>query len=164
MKDLLALTVIIRECNGIEGRKKIQKMIYLLQQKGAPFHQEYKFHYYGVYSPELQNDLDQMASSSLGLIEEEPVYTGLYQSHKYKTTSKLSELLRQIDAPDVSKYTELAKQLSNMQPRELEALSTIVYLKKRGFSGERLSERFSELKPSLTAEYKNTVNLADQYT
>ena len=45
-----------------------------------------------------------------------------------------------------------------MSPRDLEALSTIVYLKRRGFTEDRLLDRFKQLKPTLEEEYAKTID------
>src|SRR5690625_360724 len=37
----------------VTGRKKRQKMIYILQQCHVPFEEKYRFHIYGPYSEEL---------------------------------------------------------------------------------------------------------------
>ena len=34
------------EANGITGRKKLQKMIYILQKCDIPFEEKYQFHFY----------------------------------------------------------------------------------------------------------------------
>jgi len=54
----------------VESRKRLQKSIYLLQRGGCPLQCEYILHYYGPYSFELADLMDQLRAAKI--IEEEP--------------------------------------------------------------------------------------------
>ena len=43
----------IGAADGITGRKKLQKMIYIAKKLQYPYKEKYEFHFYGPYSEEL---------------------------------------------------------------------------------------------------------------
>ena len=49
----------------IRGRKKLQKMVYLLRAAGTPFHFKYKYHHFGPYSAELQSEISELIDKQL---------------------------------------------------------------------------------------------------
>ena len=46
----------------IVGRKKLQKMIYILKKCEIPFEERYQFHFYGPYSEELTLRVEEMCN------------------------------------------------------------------------------------------------------
>lgn len=53
----------------VTGRKKLQKMIYILQQCRVPFEEKYQFHFYGPYSEELTLRVEELCN--LNFLNEE---------------------------------------------------------------------------------------------
>jgi len=54
---------------GIQGRKRLQKVVYFLKQAGCPIDVDYTLHHYGPYSREVANVTDVMVAEGL-LVEE----------------------------------------------------------------------------------------------
>lgn len=54
---------------GIQGRKRMQKVIYLLQQAGCPIDAHYSLHHYGPYSRDVADVTDVMVAEDL-LVEQ----------------------------------------------------------------------------------------------
>src|SRR5699024_7916522 len=55
--------------NEVTGRKKMQKMIYILQKCKVPFEEKFHFHFYGPYSEELTLCVEELCNIRF-LIEE----------------------------------------------------------------------------------------------
>ena len=51
--------------HGIQGRKRMQKVVYLLQQAGCPITADYTLHHYGPYSRDVANITDVMVAEGL---------------------------------------------------------------------------------------------------
>ncbi|MFL5789400.1 MAG: hypothetical protein ACJ748_15175 [Flavisolibacter sp.] len=56
---------------SVEGETKLQKIIYILQQKGFDFDYVFKYALYGPYSEELQLEIDFL--NDIGILREEVV-------------------------------------------------------------------------------------------
>ena len=65
LEDYLKVMGLIKEAGEIRTRKRVQKLVYLLQQRGAPFNEHFGLNYYGPYSNELQIELDQLQEANL---------------------------------------------------------------------------------------------------
>ena len=46
--------------NKIDGRTKFQKIVYILKNNGVNFEEQFKYHYFGPYSPELQLEIEEL--------------------------------------------------------------------------------------------------------
>src|SRR5699024_6984368 len=57
------------EANEVTGRKKLQKMIYILQVCGIPFGEKFHYHFYGPYSEELSLRVEELCN--LGFLKED---------------------------------------------------------------------------------------------
>lgn len=51
---------LIRQAGGINGRRKLQKIVYILQKLGVPFYETYHFQVHGPYSEELSLQLEEL--------------------------------------------------------------------------------------------------------
>jgi uncharacterized protein YwgA len=150
MTTLLQLGVLFRSLGKVEGRKKLQKIVHILQEFGVPFGVKFGYHHYGPFSDELQDLLHSLRHD--GLISEKQV-NGQYPTFEFTPEQKLVDLLENLKIAESSIWIGFAKELNSKTPRELEALSTLIYLEKSqdlGNSGKSVDEQFKELKPALT--------------
>ncbi|WP_106495994.1 YwgA family protein [Lentibacillus sp. Marseille-P4043] len=106
------------------GRKKLQKMIYILQKNHVPFEEKYQFHFYGPYSEELSLRVEEL--TNLGFITEEKEDKSSYYQYNYKITGDGKEFLNQfaLDMPDFTKKVDMLKSKSS---RFLELVSTMLF-------------------------------------
>lgn len=149
------LLSLLEICGGeIKTKKKLHKMVYLLQCIGEDFDQTYQYHFYGVFSPTLAADIDFAKKSGL-ILETDGDYLGTVfkLDPDYSSSVSRTALLR----PNAA---ELAKTLVSQEPRMLEALSTIVYLHQNGHRETKLQEKLSDLKPNLKEFYSDAFELA----
>lgn len=144
--------------NGsVDSRKKLHKLIYLLQELGEDFDQDYIYHYYGVFSPSLASDIDWATESENAIFIEKHNLAGYtYKINKDVTIKADSEI-------DFRKeIIDHAKELADYDARLLETLSTVVYLGRNHYSGNKLKTRLKELKPDHKEHYKKAFKLAKE--
>lgn len=76
---LLALAV----SNGIYGRKKLQKIVYLANCAGWDVIQDYRFHLYGPYSDYVLAEIENLSEEGLVDVGEQTTQTDNLFSHTY---------------------------------------------------------------------------------
>ena len=108
----------------VGGRKKLQKMIYILQKCQMPFAEKFEFHFYGPYSEELTLRVEELCN--LHLITENKEDKGNYFRYNYEITPEGIGFVEQfdLDMPDFSQHVELLQAKSS---RFLELVSTMCY-------------------------------------
>jgi len=128
----------------IKGRKKLQKIIFLLENNGMDAPYKYSYHYYGPYSAQLQDEVDFLVEQEF---LEEISQGGTYI---YKITDYGTKFKKHIeDNYKVSIDKDLLIKLNNENPQFLEILSTYVFLLKSGYDEGSSKEKAKELKPHL---------------
>ena len=140
----------------INSKKKLHKMIYILQFAGEDFDQNYTFHHYGVFSPTLAKDLDIAYSDGFLAITSSAPY-GFNINITDRTQDDFFKNIT-IDKQMIS----LAEKLVKEEPRLLEALSTIIYLDENYYSRDSLKFKLEELKPDLSDFYDKAFRLAKE--
>ncbi|SFE08587.1 hypothetical protein SAMN05216238_10842 [Lentibacillus persicus] len=128
--------------NKVSGRKKLQKMVYILQKCHVPFEEKYQFHFYGPYSEELSLRIEELCN--LGFISEEKEAKSNYIQYHYQITEDGNEFLNQfqMDMPDMTEQISLLKAKSS---RFLELVSTMFYFE--GFPDEAIVKKVHKIKP-----------------
>lgn len=126
----------------VTGRKKLQKMIYILQACGVPFEEKYNFHFYGPYSEELSLRIEELCN--LGFIEEEKEEKSNYFQYHYQITEQGTQFLKQFqtDMPDFSSQAHL---LLNKSSRFLELVATMLFFK--DLPKEEVEKKVHHVKP-----------------
>ncbi|WP_042221376.1 YwgA family protein [Oceanobacillus manasiensis] len=110
--------------NEVTGRKKLQKMIYILQKSKLPFEEKFQFHFYGPYSEELTLRVEELCN--LHFINEEKEDKSNYHQYRYSITEDGQSFLDQfaMDMPDLGTKVEMLKGKSS---RFLELVATMLY-------------------------------------
>jgi len=131
-------------------RKKVNthRIVYILQQLGAPFEERFKYSYYGPYSPTLELEIDELVDVNIiQVVESEPgIYT--YTSTVKSSTSFLSG------------YEPVIKFLATLPSHMLELVATLFYLKEWYGSNEKfLKSKLSILKPHLKQYFDEAFRL-----
>lgn len=139
----------------IKGRKKMQKIIYILQQLVNPFEPPFKFkwNYYGVYSDELAGELG--IGEFFGILKEKPIMEYGYQTYA-------------IVAVDDSNPTRIASNeqvkslitsLNDKEPRLLEVLSSILYFENEGLTEDKINDQLLAYKGHLKEFFDEAYNV-----
>ncbi|MFC3039647.1 YwgA family protein [Virgibacillus xinjiangensis] len=112
------------EADELTGRKKLQKMIYIMQKCNMPFEEKYEFHFYGPYSEELTLRVEELCN--LGFVSEVKEDKGNYSQYRYTVTKDGRSFLQQFSSemPNLEEYVSLMQDKSS---RFLELVSTIMY-------------------------------------
>ena len=139
----IILPLLVQELGQIEGRKKFQKIVHILQCAGAPFDERFEFAQFGPYSSTLKAEIDHLDVFEI-LSEEQRGNTYVFSSGKRLPELREAGLLSESPA-----WTGFAKGLNGKSASELEALSTTLFLLERGYQGEALDAKFEELKAHL---------------
>jgi uncharacterized protein YwgA len=132
------LAKIVGWTGTVHSRKRMQKLIFLLQAAGCPLETDYDLHHYGPYSQDLARLTDEMVREKL--LEER------VEAHPYgeRYSYALAEASRrQIDeyeagpkgaqtAAQIAAFEPLARALDQADLRELEVAATVVFFRRRG--------------------------------
>lgn len=109
---------------GLQGRKRLQKVVFALQQIGCPLDSHFILHHYGPYSRDVADICDEMVAADL---VEESQQMGSAQ-YSYKLTPQTSELLTKTESRnELESFKEKAKELLAENLWTLELGSTILY-------------------------------------
>lgn len=124
------------EPSGVMGRKRLQKVIFFLQEAGFPSEAEFTLHHFGPYSRDVAEACDELVSA--GMLVERAFGNLVGTQYSYSlapgaAASALSQTERRlsIQAKRVEAYQQLANTLLARDLWELELGSTIYYFQKR---------------------------------
>jgi len=159
MEDNYRLSVLlslIKEAGGtIKGRKKLQKLVYLLQvNKVQNIQYDFDFYNYGVFSHLLAHDL--MSAVALKLVKENKKNDASFPYYEITLNNKQSIPL------DYLNLNQENKDLFSKTSPFLEVLSTIVYLYKNGYKGTDLTKKLRDLKGHLKIEFNEAFSYAEK--
>jgi uncharacterized protein len=133
MQGMLQLLRLIDSLGRIEGRKKLQKIVYILKAQGHEFPQHFGYLHYGPFSSAVAAEMDSLVAGSL---VKEQGDGQQYEAYVYTPQQAASKLLADLKQTGKPTWLALATDLNQMDVSLLEAMSTILYLKANGFSGD----------------------------
>ncbi|MFC7062297.1 YwgA family protein [Halobacillus seohaensis] len=109
---------------GIVGRKRLQKMIYILKKCDVPFEERYQFHFYGPYSEELTLRIEEMCN--LGFISETMEEKKNYYQYRYEVTDSGREFMEHYEEslPSLNDHIDM---MNGKSSRFLELASTMLF-------------------------------------
>ncbi|ARD48739.1 hypothetical protein SporoP37_11650 [Sporosarcina sp. P37] len=110
--------------NEINGRKKMQKMVYILKKMNFPFAEKYELHMYGPYSEELTLRVEELCE--MGFLAERFEDKGSYKQYCYQVTEEGSKFLTTADAPK-TQLSDCIGRLNEKSSRFLELVSTLLF-------------------------------------
>lgn len=136
----------------LNSRKRLQKVVYLLQSAGAPLEASYTLHHYGPYSQEVAQLSDEMVVA--GLLVERPFMNAVGVSYAYSMPPRTQELLKQLEeepaqrnlVASLAPFETQAKALLVRDLWELEVASTIAYFRRQGLDWAAAVQRACEFK------------------
>ena len=109
---------------GLQGRKRLQKVVFALQQIGCPIDSHFILHHYGPYSRDVADICDEMVAADL---VEESQQMGSAQ-YSYKLAPRTSELLAKSNPNNkLEPFKKNAENLLSENLWTLELGSTILY-------------------------------------
>ncbi len=133
------LATLVKWAGTLHTRKRLQKVVYLLQAAGCELEVGYTLHHYGPYSPDVASLTDEMLRA--GLLHEQASMNPVGgRSYSYTLPQHVQdELDRLAQDPDsrrrlghLGDYEELAQRLLNVEEvRKLEFAATVAYFHAR---------------------------------
>ena len=116
----------------------------------------------GAYSSDLQSQLENFVQNRY--IREVPSTTDIagYRTSKFVTSPHSPKILKILGLDQEPAWKNLANDLNQRTSRELEATSTIMFLRRNGTQDAQLPEKFAALKPHLIAIYESGIELANK--
>ena len=113
----------------IDGRTKMQKIIYLTSRRNPIMDYHFKGYHYGPYSKELQNTLDRM--TAFNLLEENIEYFGVGLKYFYQLTGegiqKGREMWEKMGSPQIARLIKASKEGSTYNLLTLDELLPEAY-------------------------------------
>ena len=150
MTRMERLADIINATGGeVVGKKKLQKLIYLAQEKGLYLGYDFEYYSHGVFCADVEADL--RIAENFGVLSQE--VTGEYGNPvRVSVVDKKACPSKSVDAQEL-KGLKLVEDLSKESARTLEVLSTIVYLTNAGYKGAIRDAHLKRLKGHLPEEF-----------
>ena len=153
MKSPFVLLAQLLVCTGgITGRKKLQKMVHILQSQGIGFGFNFRLGLYGAYSSDLSSQMEELVSCQL--VGENSRSSDGYPTSHFVAEEKLLTALKALEEMPTPDWESLAKKLNSKTPRELEGASTVIFLEKSGLQDEALKKQFQAIKPHLSHDFE----------
>ena len=110
--------------NGVTGRKKLQKMVYIAKKMRFPFFEKYELHMYGPYSEELTLRVEELCE--MGFLNEDLEDKGSYVQYSYRTTGEGAAFIETLCETD-EHLNQCIGLLNEKSARFLELVSTLLY-------------------------------------
>ena len=110
---------------GIQGRKRLQKIVYFLQYAGCPLQCQYTLHHFGPYSRDVADACDEMVAA--GLIVETGGPKGGSMQYEYSLAPQTSKLLERTVDAQLQAFKSLGTELLTESLWTLELGSTILF-------------------------------------
>lgn len=158
MKRAVELLRLINSCESIKGRKKLQKIVHILQCSGHSFGFKYSFYHHGPFSADLKNEIDFLVSSDF--VSEEEKARGEYTQYVYSLNPSCLSVMKPMGLEIEPDWRELARELSKRPAKVLESISTILYLFDLDLSESEVRDEFKRLKPHLVDKLETSMSEA----
>lgn len=129
---------------GIQGRKRLQKVVYCLQRAGCPLDCDYTLHHYGPYSRDVADICDEMVTADLVVEDGGPASGG--GPYTYRLTERTRRLLRGTADETMPRFEEVGKRLISEKIWPLELGSTILLFHDQGHDWPQALEQACKFK------------------
>lgn len=136
--DRYQLAKIVNWAGTLETRKRMQKVVYLLQVAGCPLEVNYSLHHYGPYSQEVARLTDEMVQA--GILSETATRNAVGQQFSYSLSDSARNNLAVFESSPTGR-TQAAqlddslrdkRWLLEQDLKELEYAATIVFFCQQG--------------------------------
>ena len=146
------LAKIVDWAGTLETRKRMQKVVYLLQVAGCPLGADYTLHHYGPYSHDVARLTDEMVQASL--LVEKTTSNAVGQQYSYSLSESARSSLADFEATPTGRAQAAALDpilskshwLLQADLRDLEYAATIVFFRKQGHDWPLAIEKMCQFK------------------
>jgi len=123
---------------GLQGRKRLQKVVFFLQAAGCPLDCRFTLHHFGPYSRDVADACDEIVAA--GLVDETGGSATGGMQYAYTLKPVTRELLRQTPDPQMQRFQALGTELITTDVWQLELGSTVLFFHEQtGNWGEALA-------------------------
>jgi uncharacterized protein YwgA len=130
--------------SGLPGRKRLQKVVYFLQEAGCPLNCRYTIHYFGPYSRDVADACDEMYAA--GLVDETPRPFNGGTQYTYALEPAIRKLLEHTRDEQMQRFESLGRDLIKEHIWTLELGSTILFYYCQGGNWEHALTNACEFK------------------
>jgi uncharacterized protein len=133
------LAKIVQGAGSFRSRKRMQKLVFLLQAAGCPLDAEFSLHRYGPYS----HDVAQLTAELVheGLLTEDRGAHPYGEEYSYQLSEEARRQLAEYEAEpssshgvgELARFWPLASKLYSSDLKQLEVASTIAFFRKQGY-------------------------------
>jgi uncharacterized protein len=160
------LAKLVTWAGTLKSRKRLQKVVFLLQASGCPFGADFFLHYYGPYSEDVARLTDEMVRENL-LIETSEGQAG-FERYNYRLSEDTERQLTKLEADsrgekmkaELAAFEVKAQTFLTAELKELEYAATIVYFHQQGNDWEASIREAVKFKKDEAV--KNALRLAQQ--
>lgn len=151
------LAKLVSWAKRLETRKRLQKVVFLLQAAGCPLVEaEFTLLHYGPYSEDLARLTDEMVRQAL--LDEEVSENPKGKQYSYQIPTVVKKEILEIEKSskgrkwkaELGEFEEVAKEYLKENLQRLEHASTIVYFQQQGFDWETAVEKAIKFKKTET--------------
>lgn len=169
----LAKLVSLANQGTIESRKRIQKIIFLLNSAGMSLVDDFKLHHYGPYSPEVAKLLDELSLNGILNESETPIGSGTQFNYSLTDSAKTALADLEAEAPKSIRKQQSQFNLFNDKISELfqvddawllELGATIAFFHRKGKGWPEATKLACEFKrvPESAQKSQQALRLAKQ--
>ena len=131
------LAKLVTWAGTMHGRKRLQKVAFLLQAVGCPLEEDFFLHFYGPYSEGLARRTDELVRE--GLFAETMADEGPVQRYSYRLTETARRQLDELEqtergqrfAAQLAPFEPLARSLVNDDLKDLEIAATVFFFREQ---------------------------------
>lgn len=146
------LAKIVDWAGTLETRKRMQKVVYLLQVAGCPLGADYTLHHYGPYSQEVARLTDEMVQA--GILSEMATPNAVGQQFSYRLSESVRSNLASFESSPTGRaqaaqwdnFLRDKRWLLEQDLKELEYAATIVFFHKQGHDWPLAIEKMCQFK------------------
>lgn len=146
------LAKIVEWADTLETRKRMQKIVYLLQVAGCPLEAEYTLHHYGPYSQDVARLMDEMVRAHL--LIETTVSNSVGQQYSYRVKESARSSISAFEATpqgrvvadQMEPFRPKALELVQADLKDLEFAATTVFFRKAGHAWPEAIEKMCRFK------------------
>jgi len=158
MEKYAKLLAVFDRVSTIHSRTKTQKIFYVFKSIGFRVPERYEYRNFGPYSEDLASELRSLVNSEFldeTEVEGEDEEGGAapYQRYDLSITPRGEGFLRGFESQqpdfstDVQPMADLAEELDEYRPSDLELIATLMFLQDQGYPEENIVPTLRSLKP-----------------
>ena len=161
------LAKLVSWASPLKTRKRLQKVVFMLQAAGCRLDTDFTLHHYGPYSEDLARLTDEMVRQ--GFLEEQEEENGRGKQYSYRLPVTIHHQLDEMEktergrelAAAIVPFESQVKELLTADLKTLEYASTILYFRARGCDWETAVQSAIDFKH--TAAVRDALPLAKKW-